>query len=285
MNKFYSFLKLARPHHWIKNVLIFAPLIFGGNILDYQALLLGGRLFINFCLLASSIYIINDLIDKNQDKLHPQKCFRPIASGRISILESILLAIIILMVTFTLSFSFSPNVRIILGAYLVANMLYSLWLKHIVIMDIFLVASMYLLRIFAGGALWNIPISHWLILCTFFLSLFLVIAKRRSEFCAMGSEATTRKVIQCYNKNFLDHILTITTTAALVTYSLYVISIDKPYLLYSLFLVVFGLFRYLYLIYRYNVGQSPELVLFKDAWMILSVIAWSLYTVLIFYFF
>jgi len=286
MHQLIDYWELLRPRHWVKNLLIFAPLVFGGNILDFQSLLLGGRLFLSFSLLASSIYIINDLADRDFDKLHPKKRNRPIASERFSMRESIFISIILLVTALTLSLSFPLKTLIVLGIYLVANLLYSFWLKYIVIVDIFLVASLYLLRIFAGGELWNISISHWLILCTFFLALFLISAKRRSEFCSLGGEqATTRKVMQFYNKDFLDHILTITTTASLVTYSLYVISVDKPYLLYSLFLVSFGLFRYLYLIYRYNIGQSPELILFTDIWLIIAVIAWSFYTAFIFYLF
>lgn len=285
MQHLYSYWSILRPRHWIKNLLIFAPLIFGGNVLDHRALLSGGKLFLSFSLLASSIYIINDIMDRDMDKLHPQKRFRPIASGHLTIRKATILAIALLAITAILNFSFQSKVITILAIYFIVNVLYSWRLKHVVIVDIFLVASLYLLRIFAGGELWDIPISHWLILCTFFLSLFLISAKRRSEFCSIGGEATTRKVMQFYNKDFLDHILTITTTASLVTYSLYVISVNKPYLLYSLFLVAFGLFRYLYLIYQYNVGQSPESVIFTDTWIILTVIIWSSYTAFIFYIF
>jgi 4-hydroxybenzoate polyprenyltransferase len=286
MSRIYHYWKLLRPRHWVKNLLIFAPFIFGGDITDYRSLLSGGHLFLSFSLLASSVYILNDLVDKNYDKLHPQKRSRPIASGHVSVREAIILGISLLLITFAISYSLPLDVLIVLGIYLALNLLYSFWLKHIVIVDIFLVASLYLVRIFAGGNLWDIPISHWLVLCTFFLALFLISAKRRSEFCNMGgTKASTRKIMESYNKDFLDHMLTITTTASLVTYSLYVISVDKPYHFYSIFLVAFGFFRYLYLVYRYNVGQSPESVLFTDLWIILAVISWALYTASIFYLF
>ncbi len=285
MSKACAYIQLIRPKHWVKNLLIFAPLFFVGDILNTNSLIKGIHLFIVFSLLASSVYTINDIADKESDKLHPKKKNRPIAAGRITSTEAMLLTGTLLIAAILLSLSLPTKATITLGIYVIINLLYSFWLKHLVIVDIFIIASMYLLRIFAGGKLWNIHLSQWIILCTFFLALFLISAKRRAEFNAQGGEkATTRKVMQSYNKDFLDHSLTITTTATLVTYSLYVVSIQKPYIIYSLFIVTFGILRYLYLAYRYNIGQSPEQIIFKDPWILITILIWITYNGFIFYY-
>ncbi|MBI4975655.1 UbiA family prenyltransferase, partial [Candidatus Peregrinibacteria bacterium] len=214
----------------------------------------------------------------------PIKKNRPIASGEIQKSKALILAVILLAVTATLSLSFPQKVLIALTSYLTINLLYSLWLKHVVIIDIFLIASLYLIRIFAGGKLWDIYISHWLMLCTFFLALFLISAKRRAEFCQQDENTnSTRKVIKSYNKIFLDHMLTITTTSSLVGYSLYVVNAEQPYFLYSVIFVAFGLFRYLYVVCQYNIGQFPEKVIFTDPWIFSSIALWGTYSLIVLY--
>lgn len=283
--KMIVYFQMLRPRHWVKNALIFAPLFFAGKIVDAYAMAKSLYLFFAFCSLASCIYIINDLADMNEDSLHPSKKNRPLASGKISKTEAIVLLSVLFLITVGLSFELSFKTALILMVYAATNLMYSFWLKHIVILDMFLIASLYILRIFAGGIALNLELSKWIILCTFFLSLFLISAKRRAEFNELGENTATREVIKFYNKDFLDHILTITTTASLVTYSLYVISTPHAhFLLYSVVFVAFGLMRYLYLIYRYNAGQSPEQTLFADKWIISTSLGWIVYNGLVFYF-
>ncbi len=284
MKKIKSYLELLRVRHYIKNLLIFAPLFFKGDFLIINSLTKGIFLFIAFSLLASSVYIINDICDKEKDQKHPIKKNRPIANGRIKEKEAIVIAIILIILTVSLSLNFPIKTQLILIAYFILNLLYSLWLKKLVIIDIFVIASMYIMRIYAGSKLWELIPSHWIILCTFFLSLFLISAKRRAEFNTIRKpDETSRAVIEDYNKDFLDHLLTITSTSCIVTYSLYVISIDKPYLLYSLFFVTFGIVRYLYLVYTQNSGESPEQIILKDKYIILVSIGYIIYNALIFY--
>jgi len=284
MRSLKNYIKLMRLHHWVKNLLVFAPLFFAKHILDLDATSKGILLFFSFSLLSSCVYIINDLIDVEYDKLHPGKQNRPLAAGEVSKQNAIVLAIILVIVSGFLCYTLPIKAILILFAYLVVNIVYSFRLKQIPLLDIFIVASFYLMRIYAGGTLWREGLSHWLILCTFFLALFLIVAKRRAEFCEYGGQnAKTRKVMESYNKEFLDHMLVITITTALTSYSIYVISTATPYLLYSVFFVAFGLFRYLYIINQHNAGHAPEKTLFSDKWILGSVIFWLLLNAILFY--
>jgi len=284
MGQIKAYIGAMRVKHWVKNLLIFAPLFFAGDVLKLDMVLEGVKIFFAFSFLASAIYIFNDIADRDNDKVHPLKKYRAIASGIISVRKAVFVSIICFILAVALNIGFPLEVVIILCFYFVANLFYSFWLKNVVIVDIFLVAMMYLMRIYAGGKLWNIPLSHWIILCTFFLALFLVTAKRRAELVSLGNDVGTRKVIQDYDKGFLDTVLTITATSSIVSYGLYVVSVDKPYLIYSLFFVVFGMLRYLYLIHKKDYGQNPENFM-SDLWVGFVVIAWILYNGFVFYYF
>lgn len=285
-DKILSILKLIRMKHWIKNLLIFAPLFFVGNGFTLTKIYPGLILFAAFSALASCIYVLNDLIDAGSDRLHPIKKNRPIASGKIKRKEAIILISFLFIIATILSLNFPLKVLIILITYFVSNLAYSFWLKRLVIVDIFVVALMYLMRIYAGSKLWDIPLSHWIILCTFFAALFLITAKRRAELnVSETNDGSARTVLKQYNKDFLDHSLTISITATLVTYGLYCVSSEKPYVLYSVFFVTFGLMRYMYLVYYKNIGQAPEDTLIKDPYILGTSILWLLYNALILYFF
>lgn len=284
MGSISAYIKLARPKHYIKNLLIFAPLFFNGKFLNIEMFMKGLLLFFAFSLLSSAVYTINDIADAEKDKQHQQKKNRPIASGEISPKKGMFFCIILIILSSLLSLHLPQTVILILASYLIINLFYSLLLKNIVIVDIITVASMYLLRIYAGGQLWNIQLSHWIVLCTFFLALFIVTAKRRAEFILVGTKSNTRQVIQEYDKEFLNTILTITTTSCIVTYGLYAVSTDKPFLVYSLLFVTFSMLRYLYLVYKKDHGQYPEDSL-SDVWISIGIIGWILYISVIFYFF
>lgn len=285
-DKILSILKLIRVKHWIKNLLIFAPLFFVGKGFTPAKIYPGLLLFAAFSALASSIYILNDLVDAENDRLHPSKKNRPIASGKIKRKEAVTLIIIFFIVATLFSLNFPLKVLAILITYFISNLAYSLWLKRLVIIDIFMVALMYLMRIYAGSKLWDIPLSHWIILCTFFAALFLITAKRRAELNASETnDGSARAVLKQYNKDFLDHSLTISITATLVTYGLYSVSSEKPYALYSVFFVTFGLMRYMYLVYYKNIGQAPEDTLTKDPYILGTSVLWLLYNALTLYFF
>lgn len=276
------FFKQIRVHHWVKNLLVFAPIFFSGHFLIVSELQQAVMLFIAFCLLASSIYIFNDIIDKEHDALHPQKKHRPIASGAMSIGAGALIMILFIATAVVIASQFNLKTNIVLSLYIIINLGYSLILKHVPILDIFLVAAMYLLRIKAGGELIDIHISEWLILVTLFLALFLVIGKRRAEITSKTAHKT-RKVLKGYTKEFLDYSLIVVVSGVMLTYSLYAISVDLPYLVYSTFFVFFGMFRYLYVIYILEGGEAPERVLYKDPWILITVLSWSAFIFFVFY--
>lgn len=277
-----SFLKQIRINHWVKNLLVFAPIFFSGHFLRKGELILTAELFAAFCLLASSIYIFNDILDKENDALHPTKKHRPIASGKMSIKTATVIMLIFLTAAVFIAGQFNVKTNILLSLYIVLNLGYSLILKHVPIVDIFLVAAMYLLRIKAGGELNDIYVSEWLILVTLFLALFLVIGKRRAEITLKTAEKT-REVLKGYTKEFLDYSLLVVVSGVMLTYSLYAMSTNLPYLLYSTFIVFFGMFRYMYVVYILGGGESPEKVLFKDPWILLTVLAWGFYMFFVFY--
>ena len=278
------YFRLLRSSHWIKNFLIFAPPFFATKLFVYDSFLKGICLFLAFSAVASCVYIINDFVDREEDLLHPTKKMRPIAAGKISNNEIVFLIVLTLSLSVLFCLFLPLQTIVFIAIYFVTNLLYSFWLKKIVLIDIFVVSIMYLYRIFASEAVWNIKNSHWIVLCTFFLALFIISAKRRAEFNSVRETGTsTRKVLESYNKEFLDHLMTITMTISLVTYSLYVISTNKAYMFYSIVFVAFALFRYMYLAFKRNVGQSPEQTLVKDPWIVSSIIIWVIYNGFIFY--
>ncbi len=278
LQKVASYLRLLRPSHWIKNLLVFAPPFFAVKLFVDDSFLKGLCLFFAFSAVASCVYIINDLADKDEDRMHPAKKMRPIASGKVSNTEAAFLIVLTFSLAVLLCLFLPVRTIAFIAIYFLTNLLYSFWLKKLVLVDIFVVSIMYLYRIFASEAVWNIKNSHWIILCTFFLALFLISAKRRAEFQFIEeNSASTRTVLKAYSREFLDHLMTITMTTSLVTYGLYVISTDEPYLLYSIIFVAFALFRYMYLAHKRNVGQSSEQTLVRDPWIVSSIFLWVIY--------
>ena len=265
-----GFLKQIRVNHWIKNLLVFAPLLVSYRFFAFDYYTYGNfidlcRLFFAFSFLASLSYIVNDFLDLEEDKKHPTKKKRPLASGEISRLSVLILGLILFVAAVLLSLDFNWKVQIILFAYLILNTLYSLKLKTIPLLEFFFIAFMYFLRLKAGGELFDLNTSDWLILMVFFLALFMIVGKRRSEcFYLSKMDHSTRKVLSHYSVGFLDSLLNLLVAAILISYSLYAIEAKLPYLLYSVFFVFFGLFRYLYTNHRFNEGQTPEKELFRD---------------------
>jgi len=278
-----AFLRCLRPRQWTKNLLLFAGLVFTAKFVDPVATLRVTAGFLIFCLLSGVVYVLNDLRDVEQDRLHPVKRLRPIACGRISprlaLGWAVALGGVALVTSFTLGLAFG----LIAVAYFVLNVLYSGWLKHVVIVDIFCIAAGFVLRALAGVEILKaadpmVGISEWFLLCAFFLALFLAICKRRHEaVMAMNSGApATRPVIQEYSPALLDQLVALTTTSTILTYALWAAlgQFRETWMLYTLPFVVFGIFRYLYLVYRRDGGGEPETVLLTDVPLIISVVLW-----------
>ncbi len=239
--------------------------------------------FIAFCLMASFIYVVNDLADIDADRLHPVKRNRPLASGALSPFQAKVLATFLLAVALPVAWLASPNVFAIVMGYGLMNIAYSFGLKDIVVLDVFIIATGFMLRIFAGTVGIGIDPSKWLIVCGLMVTLFLGFAKRRSEL-VQAANNRQRKVLEHYSVELLDKFIGIMASATIITYSLYTVApetvkqhhTDK--LIYTSPLVIYGLFRYLYLLYQLKQGEDPVTDLFHDRQILLTVLAWVLVT-------
>jgi len=281
--------KAMRPADWIKNVFVFAPLFFSGQATQGNKLQLTVLVFLAFSAMSSAVYLFNDINDRELDRLHPQKRFRPIASGALSVrlagASAMMLAIISLGLV-----SFSPGVVVFLLAYGVMNIAYSLWLKHVVIGDVFCIGLGFVFRVWGGGIAIDVMPSSWLILATFLLSLVLALAKRRHELLVLETTANThRPVLEQYSLKLVDELISVVTPVTLITYILYTLDAGTiarfhSNLLYltSIF-VVFGIFRYLYLVHRMNLGGSPVQLLMQDVPLSLAIVGWVVTFFLIVY--
>lgn len=283
-----ALLRNMRPKQWAKNVLIFAGLIFDRQLTTpnaFQRTLAG---FALFCLLTSGIYLINDIIDLKADRQHPKKKKRPLASGKLSVPVAAGAAAVFLLAAFGLGYRLSPGFAAVCLAYAVLNISYSLWLKHLPIIDVMVLAGFYVLRVGAGVALIQVQrFSPWLYVFTTFFALFLGIGKRRAEINAQGG-AHTRRVLAGYTGPFLDQLLHIVLSLAILTYSLYTFSApnlpENHAMMLTIPFVIYGFFRYLYLVQVQNSGEAPEDILYSDRPIQADLVLWGLSILLIFYF-
>jgi 4-hydroxybenzoate polyprenyltransferase len=275
-----------RPKQWTKNLLLFAGLLF---TLDKHHgigdLITASQGFFVFSLLSSATYLVNDVLDIATDRHHPRKKFRPIAAGEIKPTFAIAFAILLGLASLMWAFHLGLRFGICSTTYLVITTAYTLRLKHVVIMDLLLLASGFVLRAIAGAWVLHVPISPWLVLCTLLLALFLGISKRRGELVAVRRGRHGRPILSEYSDEMLTQMSTIVTSALLMSYCLYTIESDAArnhnYLLATIPFVVYGIFRYLYLIHKHDLGESPDEVLLKDRPILASVVLWGLTTGLI----
>lgn len=282
---------LARPLHWIKNGFVFIPFLFAAKLTDFSVLYQGILVFWAFCLASSSVYIFNDIMDVKSDRLHPKKRTRPIASGRISVSVAVVYLIFVASGTVVLSLLHSPVILAIILTYVVINIFYSLYIKHIVLLDVFSIAAGFLLRVFAGAYASTQPPSHWLLLMTLFIALFLGFGKRRSELATLENNGEDhRRVLTFYSLRTIDQLLTVLIGLVVVTFSLYTVSdytmqrFGTDALVYTVPLVVYGLFRYLFLVNERKYGGDPTEVLLSDAPLIFTVLGWLAASFFIIYF-
>ncbi|MDP4116213.1 MAG: decaprenyl-phosphate phosphoribosyltransferase [Bacteroidota bacterium] len=288
-----SYVKLLRVPQWIKNFFVFVPLIFSKHIFDINYVgtaLLG---FMAFCFTSSIVYIINDMMDVEADRMHPVKKNRPIASGKISVLNAGVTAVVLLALTIGWFIYFGVNQYFIfcIISYFIINFLYSVKLKHMVLLDIFSIAAGFMLRVLSGGLIINVYISSWLILTTMFISLFLAIMKRYSELDVVSETDTksTRKVLEQYSKSFTQQMAVIAAAATIICYALYTVSertikaFNTENLIYTTPFVVFGIFRYMYLVYMDKKGENTTEVMMTDIPMITNVVLYFAIITLILY--
>jgi decaprenyl-phosphate phosphoribosyltransferase len=290
MPKLYALLRLMRIHQWSKNLFIFLPAFFALKLLHQNIIITLILTFVGFSFLASAIYLFNDLFDIEDDKLHPTKRTRPLASGAVTKNEAIILIVCLLLIAAILFFMLgNVAAAVIAGIYLLQNILYTVKLKHIAILDIMLIALGFVLRIFIGGAVTNTTLSHWIILMTFVLALFLALAKRRDDvFNYEQTGQKARRNIQGYNMAFLNVGITVMATIIIVCYVMYCTSPeiilrfgDKIYL--TSFFVILGVLRYLQLTFVWYISGSPTMVLLKNTFLQLIIIGWIVSFFLIIY--
>ena len=279
-----------RPKQWLKNVLVFAGAIFAEDLFVPHLVQYSVFAFIIFCMISGSSYLVNDVMDRHKDALHPRKKFRPIASGKISVKTALLLAFVLISMSLYSSFALNWQFGVIIACYFVTTLLYSLYFKQIIILDVIIIASGFMFRAIGGAFVINEQVSSWLIICTMFLALFFALNKRRAEIIALGDNAgTVRQTLLNYDLHYLDMMINIVTAACLMAYALYtldpgtIVKFGTRNLVITLPFVIYGLFRYLYLAYHLNLGETPETTIIKDKPILVCVLLYLVIVVIIIY--
>lgn len=279
-----------RPKQWHKNLFIFAPLIFSQNVTEWPLLQRSLLAFAAFCLLTGAVYIFNDLHDLEEDRHHPLKSSRPLASGRLIKSQAWFAFILISSGSLAFSYALSPKFFAAALVYFVMQLAYSLGLKNIVILDLFIIAAGFLLRVIAGGLVIDVSLSPWLLICTFLLALFLAMGKRRHELVLLEGDAQAhRPILKEYSPLLLDQMIAVVTASIVIAYCLYTISDETvakfgtTNLIFTAPFVIYGIFRYLYLVHQKNLGGSPEALIIKDKPLLLALILWIAVSTVILY--
>jgi 4-hydroxybenzoate polyprenyltransferase len=285
-------LRSMRPKQWTKNLILFAALIFSHNFLSPLYFFKTVAAFFIFCVISGSVYIINDLFDLKQDKNHPIKCTRPLASGALKPSVAIIATAVLLFLSIVSALLLTNlNFMLIALGYFSLQIAYSTVLKHIVILDVFSIAAGFVLRAIAGAEVIEVPFSTWLLFCTILLSLFLALSKRRHELILLEDDAIHhRKILFEYSPYLLDQMISVVTASTVITYTLYTVSEETvskfgtDRLKYTIPFVLYGIFRYLYLIHQKNEGGSPEKVMLNDFPLLVCIMLYGITVGLILYY-
>jgi 4-hydroxybenzoate polyprenyltransferase len=287
------YLELARPSQWIKNGFVLVGLLFGHAWSDPDTVTAGLLAFAAFCLMSSAVYAFNDVMDRDADLAHPQKCKRPVASGRVSRRAALAFSVVLSFAGLALAWRVSGVAALLAAAYLVLNAAYSFGLKHVALLDVFLIAAGFMLRILAGTAGIGIEPSRWLLLCGLMVTLFLGFAKRRAELAAVqgrdaAGEGTApvvqRRALATYSLEMLDRMIAVSAAGALIAYALYTVDArtvevhgtDK--LVYTVPFVLYGIYRYLWVLYRLGGGADPSAQLLRDPHLLAASLGWLVLT-------
>lgn len=279
-------IKTARPRQWVKNGIVLAGLIFSLNLFDWPSVGRALAATADFCLISSAVYYINDLFDIEKDRRHPVKRHRPIASGQVSVPLAVAVATLLSVIAVGGAVLLGKAFTLTALAYLALQLGYSAWLKQIVIIDVLAIATGFVLRAVSGAVVINVPISPWLLVCTVLLALFLGLTKRRHELTLLQGGATEhRPILEEYSVEMLDQMINVVTASTVMAYSLYTFNSGRSlYLMLTIPFVIYGIFRYLFLVHRYEAGGSPEQVLLRDKPLLANVLLWVASAVLILYF-
>ena len=286
-----SYITLMRPNQWVKNLFVLAPLVFAKELFEVDALLTAVRAFAVFSLTASSVYILNDIADLKADRAHPEKRHRPLAARTISTSQAYVPLLILLAGVVVFANGMDTRFVLVLAAYFLLNLAYSFKLKQVVLLDVFIIAAGFMMRVLGGAYAIDVEVSKWIILCTLFVSLFLGFAKRRGELLLTQASGTTseRKVLMHYRVNFIDQMLTIAAAGAVISYALYTVAprtlqafgTDK--MIYTTVFVIYGMFRYLYLIHTSQSTENVANAVTSDVPIIITALLWIITCVALIY--
>lgn len=287
-----SILLLLRPQQWIKNFFLFAPLIFSKHLFDEGLFRTTSLGFLVFCLISSCVYVINDIADREADRLHPVKRLRPLAAGTISVPTAAFAALLLFASSVMAAFPLNALFAFTAATYFVLNVAYSFWLKQVFLVDVFIIAAGFMLRVLAGAFVIDVLVSPWLVLCTLFVSIFLAISKRRGELILIQNSGGVegRTVLRDYDVSFIDQIMTVAAAGMAISYALYTVAertvhiFGTENLIFTTVFVLFGIFRYLFLIRRRQSEDNPTYLLITDGILMLNVFFWFLSCVVIIYF-
>jgi 4-hydroxybenzoate polyprenyltransferase len=280
-----------RPRQWVKNLAVFAPLLFAQKMLETPSLLRTAGAFAVFCILSGTVYLVNDLTDAERDRRHPVKSRRPVASGRLGKPQAVAAAFLLIPAGLAASLAIDVTLLYCACAYLAINLLYTFRLKDVLILDLFSIASGFIIRVAAGGLVIHVPLSNWLLICTTLLSLFLALAKRRHELVLLEEDsANHREVLKEYTPYLLDQMISVVTASTVIAYSLYTLSAETmaklgtDKLIFTVPFVLYGIFRYLYLMHNKREGGSPENTLLADRPLLYACMLWACTAIIVLYF-
>lgn len=278
-----------RPGHWVKNLVIFAALIFAREYGDTRKIGMAILAFAAFCLGTSAVYLFNDILDRHSDKKHPVKSKRPIASGKLPVPLALAASSFLILAAVLLSLLINFDTFLTLAFYLIINYAYSTILKHLVIIDVMTIAAGFVIRAVAGGLAIQVPISPWLLVCTTLLALFLSFGKRRHELSLLSNEAVGhRRSLEHYSLPFLDQMISVVTASTVVAYAFYTLSPEvvehfgTQWLFLTIPFVLYGIFRYLFLIFKKDQGGSPARLMLTDLPLLICILLWLATVILVF---
>jgi 4-hydroxybenzoate polyprenyltransferase len=272
-----------RPAQWAKNLFVLAPLVFGRQLGAPVTVSHALLALVAFCFASSTVYLLNDLRDREEDRRHPLKRLRPIAAGTLPVPIAITAAALLGLAATAIAIVLGVPFLAILGIYLLLNVLYTIWLKHMVILDVMSISLGFVLRVLAGAEATHVQVSRWLFLCTIFLALFLAFSKRRHEIMLLqGAASEQRKVLDHYSPAFLDQMINVVTASSVVSYALYSVSpetVEKYHtqdLVFTIPLVLYGIFRYLYLMYQNPGERNPTEAILRDPPFLINMVLWGI---------
>ena len=282
--------KSLRPTQWAKNLFVLAPAVFSSLLLNPDILVRAVLALVAFCFASSSVYLVNDLRDREEDRKHPLKKLRPLAAGTLKVSTAVAAVVVLAGAAAAISVRLGSSFAAILGGYLLLNLLYTFWLKHMVILDVMSISLGFVLRVEAGAVASRVEVSRWLLLCTIFLALFLAFSKRRHEITLLaGAAAGQRRVLDQYSPAFLDQMINVVTASSVVSYALYSVAPEtvQKYntrdLVYTIPMVLYGIFRYLYLMYQQPGARNPTEAILRDPPFLINMALWGAAVVWIVY--